>query len=404
MSTIYVVGAGYVGLAHACLFASPSHTVRLVEVDSAKLDLLQEGTSPLEEMQDAYADALLKGYIEVVDELDELAADTKAIFIAVPTSYNEATGELDTSILDAVLMDLKDIPHIPIVIKSTVPVGYTQSIIDRTGLTNICFSPEFLREGSALKDLRMPQRVVVGSLETEIGQVVLDLYKDSSLAENFFSVGGVEAETAKLFANTYLAMRVAYFNELDTYCAKEGLDAKDVLDIICLDPRIGSDYNNPSFGYGGYCLPKDALQAHQTVSRTHGELEFPLIEAIHHSNQERMDFIVEELMAKEGVIGFYDLSMKSGSDNLRSSASFLILQQLIRGGRSQDIRIYSQNLPERGFETEWLKTHLPSTSFIEDEVEFARIANTIVANRLNSFLNQPLVRDKVFSRDIYQKG
>ncbi len=382
---ITIVGTGYVGLSNAMLFAQ-QHQVIALDIDPARVDLLKHKTSPI---HDTEISQYLQKEINFQATLDSTVAyaNAEVIIVATPTNYDEQTNYFDTSSIEHVLNDLSNQnSQAIIVIKSTIPVGFTQKMQAQYPNLKIVFSPEFLREGKALLDNLYPSRIVVGDT-SEIGQKIGALFKSGSLKEDVdvLLMDATEAEAVKLFSNTYLAMRVAYFNELDTYCASRGLNSKDIITAIGKDPRIGMHYNNPSFGYGGYCLPKDTKQLlanYQDVPQT-------LISAIIQSNTTRKDFIAEQIVKKEPeTVGIYRLVMKAGSDNFRQSA----IQGIMKRLKAKGIRVvvYEPVLQESSFF---------GSDVVNDLAEFKQQSDIIIANRIVSDLDDVL--EKVFTRDLF---
>lgn len=382
---ITIVGTGYVGLSNAMLFAQ-QHQVIALDIDPARVDLLNHKTSPI---HDTEISQYLQKEINFQATLDSTVAyaNAEVIIVATPTNYDEQTNYFDTSSIEQVLNDLSNQnSQAIIVIKSTIPVGFTQKMQAQYPNLKIVFSPEFLREGKALLDNLYPSRIVVGDT-SEIGQKIGALFKAGSLKEDVdvLLMDATEAEAVKLFSNTYLAMRVAYFNELDTYCASRGLNSKDIISAVGKDPRIGTHYNNPSFGYGGYCLPKDTKQLlanYQDVPQT-------LISAIIQSNTTRKDFIAEQIVKKAPeTVGIYRLVMKAGSDNFRQSA----IQGIMKRLKAKGIRVvvYEPVLQESSFF---------GSDVVNDLVEFKQQSDIIIANRIVSDLDDVL--EKVFTRDLF---
>lgn len=385
MYKITVVGTGYVGLSNAMLFAL-KHEVIALDIDKTRVQLLQHRKSPI---QDELIELYLAKDIDFQATLDSTLAyaNAEVIIVATPTNYDEQSNYFDTNSIEQVLKDLNHRnSQAIIVIKSTIPVGFTQKMQAQYPNLNIVFSPEFLREGKALLDNLYPSRIVVGDT-SEVGQKVGALFKSGSLKEDVdvLLMNATEAEAVKLFSNTYLAMRVAYFNELDTYCASRGLNSKDIINAVGKDPRIGTHYNNPSFGYGGYCLPKDTKQLlanYQDVPQT-------LISAIIQSNTTRKDFIAEQIVKKKPkTVGIYRLVMKAGSDNFRQSA----IQGIMKRLKAKGIRVvvYEPVLQEASFF---------GSDVINELVEFKKQSDIIIANRIVSDLDDVL--EKVFTRDLF---
>lgn len=383
---ITVVGTGYVGLSNALLF-SKQHQVIALDIDADKIALLNQKISPLQ-------DALIQSYLTETTEsfiatTDQALAfkNAELIIIATPTNYDEEENFFDTSSIESVLTILanKNSKSI-IVIKSTIPVGFTQKMRARFPDLTILFSPEFLREGKALHDNLYPSRIIVGD-KSSVGEMVATLFKTAALADNIptLLLDSTEAEAVKLFSNTYLAMRVAFFNELDSYSITHNLNTKDIIEAVCLDPRIGDHYNNPSFGYGGYCLPKDTKQ----LLANYHNVPQNLIAAIIHSNATRKDFIAQKIIEKTPqIVGVYRLIMKQGSDNFRKSAIQGIIKRLQKAGKK--IIIYEPQL------TEELFYDIPVLNNLE---QFKTLSDIIIANRMPTELTD--VVEKVFTRDIF---
>lgn len=385
MYKITVVGSGYVGLSNAMLFAQ-SHQVTCLDIDESRIEMINNKKSPI---VDDYIEEYLKKTTHLLATLDKDAAyhEAQYIIIATPTNYDEATNYFDTSSIEQVLADLnKYQSNAIIIIKSTIPVGFTAKMQNLYPSLKIVFSPEFLREGKALFDNLYPSRIVVGD-KSEAGQKIGTLFKNACLKDDVevLLMDSTEAEAVKLFSNTYLAMRVAYFNELDSYCSVRNLNTKDIIQAVGLDPRIGAHYNNPSFGYGGYCLPKDTKQ----LLANYQDVPQSLISAIIQSNATRKDFIAEQVLVKQPkTVGIYRLVMKAGSDNFRQSAIQGIMKRLKAKGI--EIVIYEPVLQDKTFF---------NSLVIDDLNEFKKISDVIVANRVVADLED--VIEKVFTRDLF---
>lgn len=382
---ITIVGTGYVGLSNAMLF-SKEHNVIALDIDDKKIDLLNKKISPIQ-------DDLIQEYLSVAENFqatlleDTAYVNADVIIIATPTNYDEEKNFFDTSSIEFVLdaLMVRQSKAI-VVIKSTVPVGFTAKVQAEYGNLNIIFSPEFLREGKALYDNLYPSRIVIGRKDSD-GKKIGDLFLRACLKEDVevLLLDSTEAEAVKLFSNTYLAMRVAYFNELDSYCAIRHLNTKDIINAVGLDPRIGTHYNNPSFGYGGYCLPKDTKQ----LLANYQDVPQNLIEAIISSNRTRKDFIAEQILAQQPkVVGIYRLVMKQGSDNFRKSAIQGIMKRLKAKGI--EVIIYEPCLSEVSFY---------NSRVIKDLQEFKKLSDVIIVNRISDDLSDVL--DKVYTRDLF---
>ena len=389
---IAIAGLGYVGLSLACLL-SKHNEVTAIDIDERRVTSINNGASPIKDPDiEPYLASMPKTLIATT-EAEASYCKAECIIIATPTNYDDETHQFDTSSIEAVLDQIVSSgTNADVVIKSTIPVGYTAAISDRYPDLRIMFSPEFLREGHALHDNLHPSRIIVGITRQEDAphaEQFAELLREGSLDPNVPTsvTGSTEAEAIKLFANTYLALRVSFFNELDTYAASKGLDSRQIIEGVCLDPRIGNHYNNPSFGYGGYCLPKDSKQ----LLANYEDVPQNLIRAIVDSNATRKDFIAKQIIdMKPQVVGAYRLIMKAGSDNFRQNAMLDVVKRIQTAGI--EVVVYEPSIDGKTFQ---------DCTIIHSLDDFKNACDVILANRLADELLD--VETKVYSRDLWQR-
>ncbi len=386
---IAIAGTGYVGLSNAVLLAQNNEVVAL-DIDPKKVELINKRISPIEDKEITEFFQTKDLNLKATLDKEEAYKDAEYVVVATPTDYDPITNYFNTKSIESVISDVIKInPKATIVIRSTIPIGYTERIKKEFNYKNIFFVPEFLREGKALFDSLYPSRIIVGEKSTK-AEIFANLLRDGAFKETIpiLFMGNTEAEAVKLFANTYLAMRVSFFNELDTFAEMKNLNTKEIIEGVCLDPRIGMHYNNPSFGYGGYCLPKDTKQL--LANYTLENIPQKLIEAIVDSNTTRKEFIARRVLEKEPkVVGVYRLIMKAGSDNFRSSAIFDVMEML-----KPFVKLIVYEPMAKGDEVEGVE-------FVSDFDEFIEKSDVILANRIDENLEK--VKDKVYTRDIYSR-
>lgn len=388
LKKIVVVGTGYVGLSNAVLLAK-NNSVIAIDIDQRKVDKINKKISPIIDAEISHYLKNERLNLQATTSADQAYIEADLVIVATPTNYDPVKNHFDTSSVDSVIENVLKLNNKCIlVIKSTVPVGYTKTINTHLNTDRVIFSPEFLREGKALHDCLYPSRIIVGE-QSERAQAIAKIFAQAAIKEDVdvLLTRSTEAEAIKLFSNTYLALRVSFFNELDSYAIEHNLNTQQIIDGVCLDPRIGHHYNNPSFGYGGYCLPKDTKQ----LLANYDQVPQELMSAVVRSNRTRKDFVAEDILSKQPkVVGFYRLVMKAGSDNFRSSS----IQGIMK-------RIKAKGLEVLVYEPELEDTHFFNSEVVQDLNVFKQRSDIIVANRLDEELDDSL--SKVYTRDLYGK-